>query len=246
MKPIGYNLTILESVDSTNNYVANQLRSGIIDHGAVILAVEQYAGRGQRMTQWQSRPGENLTMSLYLTDFNLPADRQFHLTTVISNVLCHFLQKLGVTAEIKWPNDIYVCHKKLAGLLIENQLKGTSISGTIIGIGLNVNQIEFGDLNATSLKLLTGKHYSLEELALTLITVFNEAAVNFDRHDLYRERYLDKLYQRGLEKEYLIGEEIIKGTILGVDPKGKLLLKIKEDTRSFDLKEVAFMPQNDL
>jgi BirA family biotin operon repressor/biotin-[acetyl-CoA-carboxylase] ligase len=246
MKPIGYNLKILESVDSTNNYVANQLRSGKIDHGAVILAVEQYAGRGQRMTQWQSRPGENLTMSLYLTEFNLPADRQFHLTTFVSIVLCHFLQKLGVTAEIKWPNDIYVDHKKLAGLLIENQLKGTSISGTIIGIGLNVNQTEFGDLNATSLKLLTGKHFSLEELALTLITVFNEAAVNFDRHDIYRERYLDKLYQRGLEKEYLIGEEIIKGTILGVDPQGKLLLKINEDTRSFDLKEVAFMPQNDL
>ena len=146
---IGQKIIRLDVVDSTNNYIANLIKQGSIDSGTVIMADEQFAGKGQRDAQWQSSAGENLTFSFFLDDVNLSVSRQFNLSQVVALSLYNFLNNLGLDATIKWPNDIYIKGRKIAGVLIENQLKGSLIKSAIVGVGLNVNQTEFQGFSAT-------------------------------------------------------------------------------------------------
>ena len=115
----------------------------------------QYAGKGQGDHQWHSRPGENLLMSLLLFPAFLSASDQFYLSRVASLALIDTLKTLKLAPLIKWPNDILVNRRKLAGILIENGITGNKLSHSIIGIGMNLNQTEFPDfpLKATSVAL---------------------------------------------------------------------------------------------
>ena len=145
----------LGSTDSTNEEARRRISD--IDNLSVLSALEQTAGRGQRGNKWSSAPGENLTFSIILkfrtdgiqeTAF-LPAIKaydQFMLTEIASLSMIRFLHGLGISARIKWPNDIYIGSKKICGMLIENSLRGNHISSSIIGIGLNINQRNF-DVN---------------------------------------------------------------------------------------------------
>ncbi len=130
---IGRKIIRLESVDSTNNYIANLLKEGVLEDGTVILADDQYAGRGHRDSEWLANAGENLTFSFFLDNVNLSVQNQFYLTCIVSITLTQLLDKYGISSKIKWPNDIYVDQKKIAGVLIENQLSSTYIKSSIIG-----------------------------------------------------------------------------------------------------------------
>jgi BirA family biotin operon repressor/biotin-[acetyl-CoA-carboxylase] ligase len=173
MKEIGSKIIRLESVDSTNNYTANLIKEGKIDHGTVILAVDQFGGRGQRDAEWLVKPGENLTLSIFLDRVNLSVENQFRISKWISLAVVDLLASRGIQAEIKWPNDIFVNGKKIAGMLIENSLGSSLVKSSIVGIGLNVNQTEFSGFEATSMKLELGDHSSLDELLFSLIGKIN-------------------------------------------------------------------------
>src|SRR5690606_25093723 len=126
-------------------YLKNELsKSTPLHEGTVIMAVDQYAGKGQQGTVWQSEPGKNLTFSLLLTPFFLSPKHQFRLTVAVSVALVRALATLlGERVAIKWPNDLYVGDRKIGGMLIENILQGPRWKSAIIGIGLNVNQTVF-------------------------------------------------------------------------------------------------------
>ena len=126
--PFGHRIIHLPSVDSTNNYTANLLREGKIGHGAVILADEQLVGRGQRGASWTSKAGENLLVTFLATPDNLSVSNQEVITQFITVSIADFLGNIGISGSIKWPNDIYVGGKKLAGILIENALNGGNIA----------------------------------------------------------------------------------------------------------------------
>lgn len=242
---IGRKLIRLDSIDSTNNYTANLVKSGELIHGSVILAVEQYAGRGQRGAVWVVKPGENLTFSLFLDEVNLSVDNQFKLTQFCSIWLVESLNNLGLKATIKWPNDIFVDGKKIAGMLIENQLKSGLIKSVIVGVGLNVNQIEFTGFKATSIKLLKGQFYAIDDILAILIRTFNELVDAKMTTEELNKKYLNLLYLKDIESEYQINGELFKGTITDVSPNGKLCVKINDAIQQFDLKEIVFMPQNE-
>ena len=131
---IGQKIIHLESVDSTNNYAAILLSEGRIGHGTVILADEQTNGRGQRGAKWLSAEGVNLLFSLVVQPDNLSVSDQCVLTEITSLALIEFLRKFGISAQVKWPNDILVNGEKIAGVLIENHLKGNLIASSVIGI----------------------------------------------------------------------------------------------------------------
>ena len=130
----------LPSVGSTNDYAKSYMAITSPIDGTVILADEQLAGRGQSGNSWISQSNENLTFSLiYHTSF-LNATEQFYLNMAVclgiwSMVNRH--EEKDIT--IKWPNDIYVKDKKIAGILIENTISGMQLKYSVIGIGLNVN-----------------------------------------------------------------------------------------------------------
>ncbi|MFC2175999.1 biotin--[acetyl-CoA-carboxylase] ligase, partial [Bacteroidota bacterium] len=163
---IGLNTIHLPCVDSTNNYARELVHDKMPIEGTLIIADEQTIGKGQRENSWVSEAKMNLTGSYILNPVFLAAQNQFFLSVVValavSDLVSLFLAN-EESVKIKWPNDILVNNQKIAGILIENTLQGAHIEASIVGIGLNVNQIEFqNELNATSLKLISAKSFELK------------------------------------------------------------------------------------
>lgn len=193
----------LESVDSTNEEAKRHISD--IDNLSVLSALEQTAGRGQRGNKWTSNTGENLMFSIVLKDPKISARDQFVLNEIASLAVVDFLSMHGISARIKWPNDIYVGLQKICGILIENSLHGTAISSSIIGIGLNINQRNFNvNLpNPTSMVLCRAEdgpfdiHRCLEEF-MDIFTSWHDRFLT-SACDLspLRQRYLSSLWRLG-------------------------------------------------
>ncbi len=239
---IKFKITHLDSVDSTSNYVATAFAHGKIGHGSVILADKQTSGRGQRDSIWHSEGGLNLLFSILLTPDNMSASEGqsvMHCTTL---ALIDLLNSFGVVAQVKWPNDIYVGNRKMAGILIENQLTGSRISRSIIGVGLNINQADFGELNATSLFLETGKYIELKEVLFRFLHYFNEQWLSLCANNLQQLKSNYCALLLGLNNlvtfEDANGE--FAGVITGVDDLGRLQVKTEQGINVYDLKEIRF------
>jgi BirA family biotin operon repressor/biotin-[acetyl-CoA-carboxylase] ligase len=245
---IGQKIIHLDTVDSTNNYTANLQKEGKIQHGTVILADEQTAGRGQRGASWTSSAGENLLLSLYLTPDNLSVVDQFALTHFISLSLIDFLRKIGISGKIKWPNDIYVNDQKIAGILIENSIRSSHISESIIGVGLNVNQQLFEGVNATSLKLQNEQHFQLNEVLFSWIQEMNLlwAELAKGNFNLLKSRYKHELYLLNESALYLDETGEFEGILRNVDNQGYLILEKNAELRKYDLKEIKFVHRSKL
>ncbi|MTI86786.1 MAG: biotin--[acetyl-CoA-carboxylase] ligase [Balneolaceae bacterium] len=168
---LGHHLHYFEELESTNTY-AKQQEGGELAHGSVILTDTQTKGRGQYQRQWQTTPGQNLTFSLIFTPAK--ADRLPLLTLGCALAITELMDLAGDDswASIKWPNDVLVDNKKMAGILTETQFSGDKLNKVIVGIGLNVNQRDFWDAlsnKATSLFQLTQKEQSREEILAELL-----------------------------------------------------------------------------
>lgn len=186
---------IIEECLSTNAAISRDA-----PHGYSLMALRQTAGRGQRGNTWEAEPGRNITLSLMLRPHNLDVSRQFEVSEAVALGVLDLLRELGIDdVSVKWPNDIYVADRKICGILIENALNGHRISRSIAGIGLNVNQTEFlSDApNPVSLRQLTGREYSLNELAETMVA---KILARLDRRDNHAD-YLRNLWRR--EGEHL-------------------------------------------
>ncbi len=239
---IGRKLIHLESVDSTNNYTANLVKSQGLASGTVILADEQFAGKGQRGSEWHAEPGMNLTFSTYLELANLSVENQFDLSKLIALSLCHFLEKLGLRPEIKWPNDILIGGRKISGVLIENMISGKGPLRSIIGVGLNINQMRFGKFDATSIQCELGQFYPVRDALYSVVTSFNELSMELlNQPELLHERYLEKLYRYKSTHSFKDAEGVFKGEILGVAPSGKLIVLKNGGQVEYDLKEIKFL-----
>ena len=240
---IGAKIIRLESVDSTNNYIANLVKQGKIELGTVVLADDQFAGKGQRGATWSVKPGENLTFSFFLDNVNLSVDNQFNLTQLVSLSLINMFAKLGIDAVIKWPNDIYIGDLKIAGVLIENQLHHSQIQSSIIGIGINVNQELFNEFDATSLLKLTGVRRIPSDVLYSFIDSFNIIWKELENasKEVLQSKYLEKLYLFQVEREFEDSNGKFKGRIEDVLPSGKLIVKVKGERKEYDLKEIKFL-----
>ena len=239
---IGQKLISLSVVDSTNNYTAKLHSRDEIDHGAVILAENQLNGRGQRGTEWQSEPGNNLTFSFLLTEINLSVLDQFRLNQLASIAIINTLDNYDIDAYIKWPNDIYVGREKIAGMLIENSIGSEGIKSSIIGIGLNVNQVDFGELSATSLKSQTGKDYNLHEVLFSFIFNFNDLFQKLDTPQILLNEYLNKLIGVKSNVAFSYNGMHYIGNVKGIDKIGRITLTADGlEHGPFSLKEISFV-----
>ena len=239
---IGQKLIHLESVDSTNNYTANLIKSQGLSSGTVILADEQFEGRGQRGTEWLVEPGMNLTFSTYLEVANLSVENQFDLSKVVALSICDFLEKVGIVANVKWPNDIYVNGNKIAGVLIENMVSGSGRLRSVVGIGINVNQRRFGKFTATSIQNELGTFHPIQDTLFSFLesfkSVFDEL---MDQPALLHERYLEKLYQFNVKKLYEDQLGVFEGMIVAVEQSGRLIVLKNNEKVSYHLKEIPFL-----
>ena len=235
----------LETVDSTNNYAANLLRESILPEGTVITAQTQTNGRGQRGATWESRPGENLIMSLILFPKMLTSRNQFYLSKAISLAIREFIEnEIEKDVHIKWPNDIMVNDKKIAGILIETNWQEMRIQSAIAGIGINLNQKAFDNPRATSCALQS-KKYHQEKTSLNKVLDLIEK--NYIR--LHNGKWMDidneyhrHLYRIGQETEFKYKGEPILASIKGVDTGGSLLILTKDGLDiKCDLKEIELI-----
>ena len=227
---IGQEIIRLDHVDSTNNYTNELLRRSVIHEGAVVVANDQSMGRGQRGNSWQSQPGENLTFTVVLKPHFLTPQRQFVLNKMVSLAICDALVKWGCGGvKVKWPNDVYVGDRKVAGILIENSIKGNILTSAIVGIGLNVNQRNFPpDIpNPTSLKMELGSPSQLDACLEELCTQLeaNYFKVKAD-HKSLDGLYLDSLYGLDQWADFVIGGMRQRANIRGINPIGLLQLEL--------------------
>ena len=233
----------IEKTTSTND----DAREAKYVHGDVIWAEQQTAGRGQRGHKWDSATGDNLTFSTVLAPTFLPVDEQFLLSEAVALALCDTFEAFGIAARIKWTNDIYVGNHKLSGMLFEHSFSGPTLSRSVVGIGINVNQTRFvGDApNPVSMAMLNGETYSLEDMAGNLAAALESRLAMLGDRERLHEEFMERLW-RGDGIAYPFADrragERIKASIEAVDPDGMLTLCLDGgETRRYAFKEVEFL-----
>ncbi len=219
--------SILDCVDSTNNYAMGQVHAGLAKHGQAWFANEQTAGKGQRGKKWETGKNENIALSITVVPSRLQPTHQFCLSVAVALGCYDFFYEIaGKETSIKWPNDIYWRDRKAGGILIENVLQGTDWKYAVIGIGINVNQEVFkAELNnVTSLKIITDNHYNPILLARELYQIVMQRinSLQDTAFDLMLSEYNRKLYMLGSQVELKKDNKITVAEISGVSDTGKL------------------------
>ena len=244
---VGQNIVSLKRVDSTNNFLKSELsKSTPLPEGTVILAEEQFAGRGQVNNTWYSEPFKYLTISLLLLPTFISPEKQFLLNQSISLAINDTLTNIiGDGIKIKWPNDIYFRNEKLGGVLIENILRGDVWKYAVVGIGLNINQVNFpGDVNnVTSLKKILHQDYDITDVLNQLCKSIEQRYLQLraGKTDLILNGYINCLYRLNEPHQFKIDDRVVEGIISGVDKKGLLEISIEGKLRKFNFKEIAFV-----
>ena len=235
-----------EQIDSTNAFLQKQ-QSECDIRNWVVSADEQTAGKGMGSNSWESEVGKNLTFSLAADMSFLPAERQFLLSEAVPLGIVEVLDKLLPVEKlsIKWPNDIYYGNRKLAGILINSTIKTNMMDISIIGIGLNVNQMQFQDwpTHPISLKLIMGKEYALQPL-LEQIAEHIMKKVEQLKSDptIIEQSYLKRLFRYRTWADYEVGGKVLWLFMTGIDPFGRLMLVDEQQTfYTFDIKEIKFV-----
>ena len=236
----------LEQIDSTNAYL-QRLQSECDIRNWVVSADEQTAGKGMGSNGWESETGKNLTFSLAVGMGFLPAERQFLLSEAVALGIIEVLDKTLPTEQlsIKWPNDIYYGNCKLSGILINSTIKANMMDLSIIGIGLNVNQMRFQDwpTHPISLKMITGNEYDLKPLLKQIASqVIKKVKLLKSDPTSIEQDYLKRLFRYQTWADYEVGGKVRRLFMTGIDSFGRLML-VDETNNSycFDIKEIRFL-----
>jgi BirA family biotin operon repressor/biotin-[acetyl-CoA-carboxylase] ligase len=245
---IGKRIIHLKSVQSTNTYSLDMLADEHLFEGDTICADFQEAGKGLDKNTWESESGKNLLASFVVCPNYIKPESQFILNKIVSLAVSDFVKEIlpKKDVKIKWPNDIYVGDEKIAGILINNSINGTEICLSVIGIGLNINQIKFlsNTPNPVSLKKLSGKSFDVNTCLIRLSDYLNLRfrQIMQDKINVLDKEYLSNLYRYKEFADYKIDNRLINAKIVGLNQYGKLCLKSKDiTTYCCDLKEVEFV-----
>ncbi len=221
-------LELLEEVDSTNLYARRYLETG---ESVVVCARRQTGGRGTKGRSFLSGEGGVYLTRVFFPE-NFPADRLFLATENAAVAVCKTAEDYGLSPRIKWPNDVLIGGKKLAGILIENVVRGSFLYASLIGIGLNVSNdlTALGGI-AVSLNEATGRKLDVEEVRDKLIFHLDM----FDHTAEYRER------AAFLGKEIMVteGTRRYSARALDVLPDGRLQIETEDGMRALSAAEIG-------
>ncbi len=237
----------VDEIESTNTAIMQRLAEEVLPNGYCLATRFQTSGRGQAGNSWESCRGENLLFSLVLHSGKFPLQRQFLLSKVVSVAIIRWLSSRGVEAKIKYPNDIFVGDKKLAGILIENIIAGGKMKYSVVGIGLNVNQREFVENSATaiSMSMISGQGYDLESELQVLVSEILSSVEHFSESttDEFRHLYAKNLYRKeGFYRYQTPSGEEFSAEIISISDNGLLTLRTEAgEERKFYFKEVRFL-----
>ena len=239
---MGQQLYFLPVCESTNTEAQQLLLKNEATEGCTVITDQQTKGRGQRGNVWEAAPGKNITLSVILSPKFVPVRHQFYLNIAVSLAVLDLLRENGATdALIKWPNDLYLEDKKLGGILIENTINSSSLQHSIVGIGLNINQLHFGHATATSLAMLLGFELNLDKLIARLLELLEKRYLELrnGKTAKLRYEYLQALYRYQERHFFEVNGECVAGSIVGVNEDGQLAVEIENELRYFAFKEIA-------
>ena len=240
------NIIYKPEVSSTNDYVREMLQKERPEEYTTILAGYQTKGKGQSQNSWESNADENILMTMVIFPHWVEITRQFSLSMAVALGIKDFLQEIipGQPILIKWPNDIYVCERKIAGILINNEIMGSTFDNVLAGVGLNVNQTVFSkDIpNPVSLKMITGNTEDPVSLAkeLTAKIIDRIEKLKADKGCIIDD-YHKNLLGIGAWRNYIHLGKNIRAKITGVNQYGHLALDTEEGKITCDFKEIEFL-----
>tara|TARA_B110000003_G_scaffold230767_1_gene232915 strand:- start:20133 stop:20879 length:747 start_codon:yes stop_codon:yes gene_type:complete len=243
---IGHKIIPLDNVNSTNSFLSENLNDSSFFEGVVVVANAQTQGRGQGENLWHSNSGDNLLFSVLLQP-KCDLIYQFYLNQFIAVSICQTLMQFGLDCQIKWPNDILVNKKKIAGILIENKIQGRMLHSSIVGVGLNVNQSDFPDqlINPTSMKLLLKDSIDINQVLETLIVQLEKHYFQFKRNELnvINENYQSLLFKRNEKAYFIIKGKRVETIIREVNKQGEIVLEIDNELKSFSNSQIKMIKE---
>lgn len=233
-KFIGHNYVYFEEISSTNDYI----KSKNFPDGTVVVAETQTAGKGRKGRRWISSYGKGLYFSVLLKP-HLEISFLSKLSLLFVYAVFETLQKYlpeQLSLKIKWPNDIYLNGKKLAGFLIDTAVENNEITKVIVGIGININnQLEdFQDLDvATSLKIETGKMFDRKELLAAVLKSIEEEYYQFLETKFFNIKKIEKNLLWLFESVKIVddGKTLFEGVIEGLNDDGALKIKSGDELK---------------
>jgi BirA family biotin operon repressor/biotin-[acetyl-CoA-carboxylase] ligase len=236
----------LDAIDSTNDFLKGLSNKQGVENFTVVTAENQLKGKGQMGSKWDSESGKNLIMSVLVKGFLFDNESVFNLNVVVSLAAIRTLKKFNIPElSIKWPNDIMSANKKIGGILIENSIKGDGTITSIVGLGLNVNQMEFQNLpRASSLAIISNSYFDKEEILIEIINQIKEMIASYGaKASFLWTEYTNELFRIGIPTAFTDENEInFMGIMKGVSDIGKLQILLDDDSvGEYNLKEVQML-----
>ena len=238
--------SILDTVESTNNYAIENIKQGFGTNGKAWFAKEQWGGKGQRGKSWVSEAGQNIILSVVVTPNALFYNFPFFFSAYVANICRHFLADLNIAnTKVKWPNDLFVNDRKAGGILIENIYAANIWQWAIIGIGINVNQTDFDTNNRKITSIRNETNIIYEPLVLSkklhqaLLSSFDyvdksnfKEGLNLLNQELYRKNEMVLLLKDNME---------FLAKIISVNKYGQIEVEIEDKRLLFDVGEVSMV-----
>lgn len=242
-KLIGNPIIQVDECISTNVLMVELDNMNTLPMGTVVSANFQTLGKGQFTKIWQSDKSQNILMSILFRTENMKIENIFLLNKAFCIALQEAIQffLLEYKVYIKWPNDIIVNHKKICGVLIENTIQNHRVSRSILGIGINVNQMVFEDLRlATSFKQLTNTTFALEDIQNKIferLEFYYKLLMN-QNHTFIDERYHELLYKNSINNRFILNNETKYSKVMSVNDDGMLVLILDDVPRTFQIGDI--------
>jgi BirA family biotin operon repressor/biotin-[acetyl-CoA-carboxylase] ligase len=239
----------LELIAATRNETESHAAKSKPPEGTVVRADSQSAGRGQIGSRWEAAPGLNLTFSVILYPNWLAVQDQFYLSMAVALALYDACATLDLPKMpmVKWPNDLYFENRKCAGILIQNSISGKHLQSAVVGIGLNINQKDFGPGlgNPTSLAIESGRTFDPDQVAEIMFVCLERRYLQLKsgrKKDIETD-YLARMYRLGLPSKFVrtSNETGFEGVICGVADDGRLRIETAAGTELFGLKEIKIL-----
>jgi len=224
----------LDAIDSTNNYLKDLSRNSVVENFTAVHARFQTNGKGQMGSKWISQYYKNLTMSILIKNESFENSQMFDLNVLVACSINQILQEINLpNLSIKWPNDMMSDNKKIGGILIENLFSGNEIN-SIVGIGINVNQVYFEDLpNASSIKNLINIEFEIDQLVMLIVEKikFNYEIYLEQSSKFFWDYYNIHLFKKNIPMAFEDqSEHRFMGIIKGVDVNGKINIQLEDDS----------------
>lgn len=240
---VGKKIVFMPSCHSTNDVASQLVDKEKIEEGTIIITDNQTRGRGQLDNKWEAEPKMNLTFSIILRPHFITAADQFFLNIVPSLAVFEYLDlRFPSKVKIKWPNDILCEGKKVCGILVKNFLRNKNISYSVVGIGLNINQIMFENPWAISMYQMDKVIRELDVELETLCHIFEKyyLMLKSGKENVLKNNYIQYLY--GLHEWVLFKtQDSFRGKIIGIDEQGKLGIESEGIIKYYNFREVAYI-----